>query len=103
MKDERERQEESSIIYGRNPVSELLKSGKRTINKLLISQTARGSAISEILKIAKEKGIAIHTVPPDKFDKISENSQGIAAEVSPIQYIEIDDLIKESKKNPKPL
>jgi 23S rRNA (guanosine2251-2'-O)-methyltransferase len=38
-----------------------------------------------------------------KLDKYSENSQGIAAEVSPMQYIEIEILIAKAKQNKKPL
>jgi 23S rRNA (guanosine2251-2'-O)-methyltransferase len=97
------KQENTSMVYGRNPVLELLKAGKRQINKILISQTARGDAISEIIKLAKTKGIALHNVPPDRLDRFSENSQGIAAEVSAIDYIEIEDLIDTAKKNPNPL
>lgn len=92
-----------NIIYGRNSVLELLKAGKRTVNKVMVSKTARGTAIEEIISLAKKKNIAIHSVPPEKLDKYSDNSQGIAAEVSPMEYIEIDDLIKDSKKKEKPL
>lgn len=82
---------------------ELLKAGKRTVNKILVAQTARGAAITEILNIARSKGIAVHNVPPEKLDRFSENSQGIAAEVSPMEYLEIEELIEKSKKSPKPL
>lgn len=92
-----------NIVYGRNSVFELLKAGKRTVNKVMISQTARGNIISEIIDLAKSKGIAVHNVPPEKLDKYSQNSQGIAAEVSPMQYLEIEDIIKISKKNKDPL
>ncbi|MCL2335317.1 MAG: 23S rRNA (guanosine(2251)-2'-O)-methyltransferase RlmB [Endomicrobia bacterium] len=92
-----------NIICGRNSVLELLKAGKRTVNKILVAQTARGAAITEILNIARSKGIAVHNVPPEKLDRFSENSQGIAAEVSPMEYLEIEELIEKSKKSPKPL
>ena len=81
---------------------ELLKAGKRTVNKILISKTARGSAVEEICDLAKAKGIAVHSVLPDRMDKYDFNSQGIIAEVSAIEYIDIDDLIKKSKANEKP-
>ncbi|AKL98601.1 23S rRNA (guanosine(2251)-2'-O)-methyltransferase RlmB [Endomicrobium proavitum] len=97
------REVSENIIYGRNPVLELLRAGKRTVNKILVAQTARGAAITEIIDIAKQKGIAIHNVPPEKLDRFSENSQGIAAEVSAMEYLEIEELIAAAKKNPKPL
>ncbi|MCL2144455.1 MAG: 23S rRNA (guanosine(2251)-2'-O)-methyltransferase RlmB [Endomicrobia bacterium] len=87
-----------NIVYGRNSVLELLKAGKRTVNKIIVAQTARGGAVNEIIDLARTKGIAVHNVPPEKLDKYSENSQGIAAEVSPIQYFEIEDLIALAKK-----
>jgi 23S rRNA (guanosine2251-2'-O)-methyltransferase len=92
-----------NIIYGRNSVLELLKVGKRTVNKLMVAHTARGSVITEIINLAKQKGIAVHTVPPEKLDRFSEQSQGIAVEVSPTEYIALKDLIKQAKNSPKPL
>jgi 23S rRNA (guanosine2251-2'-O)-methyltransferase len=92
-----------NIIYGRNSVLELLKVGRRTVNKLMISQTARGSVVTKIINLAKQKSIAVHTVPPEKFDRFSEKSQGVAVEVSPIEYIELEDLIKQSRALPKSL
>jgi 23S rRNA (guanosine2251-2'-O)-methyltransferase len=92
-----------SITYGRNSVLELLKAGKRTVNKLLISQTARGAVISEIINLAKQKGIAIYNVPPEKLDIFSKTSQGIVAEASPVEYVELSDLIQKSKQSSKPL
>ncbi|MCL2485500.1 MAG: 23S rRNA (guanosine(2251)-2'-O)-methyltransferase RlmB [Endomicrobia bacterium] len=93
----------TNIVYGRNPVLELLKAGKRTVNKIMIAQTARGNAVTDIIDLAKSKGIAVHNVPPERLDRYSENSQGVAAEVSAMEYIEIDDLIALSKKNDNPL
>jgi 23S rRNA (guanosine2251-2'-O)-methyltransferase len=91
------------IICGRNAVLELLKAGKRSVNKLMLAQTARGAVISEIINIAKQKGIAIHNVPPKKLDIFHKRSQGVAVEVSPMEYIELSSLIKKAKQSPKPL
>jgi 23S rRNA (guanosine2251-2'-O)-methyltransferase len=94
--------ENPNIIYGRNSVLEAILSGKRTINKILLSKTAHGSVISEIVRLAKEKGIIIQNIPPEKL-KIGTNSQGIAAEISAIEYLEIEKLIEFSKRNANPL
>jgi 23S rRNA (guanosine2251-2'-O)-methyltransferase len=92
-----------NVIYGRNSVLEFLKAGKRSVNKLIIAKTARGAVISEIISIAKRKGIAVHSVPARKFDRFSGFSQGVAMEVSPIKYMELVDLIEKSKKSVNPL
>jgi 23S rRNA (guanosine2251-2'-O)-methyltransferase len=96
-------QSSKNVICGRNPVLELLKAGRRTVNKIMISKTARGTVVSEIINLAKQKSITLQSVPPEKFDKFSESSQGIVAEVSPVQYTELSDLIERSKKSLKPL
>lgn len=85
----------TEIIYGRHSVLELLKVGKRQINKLLISNTVEKSFFKKILFFAKQKGITINKVPMNKLRKISKNSQGIIAEVSPIKFIPIKDLINK--------
>lgn len=86
-------------IFGRNAVLEAIKSGNRTINKIFISKTAHGSSISEIIKLAKTNGILINSVPPEKLDKFEEeNTQGVVAEVSSTEYIELETLIEELKE-----
>ncbi|MDR1401250.1 MAG: 23S rRNA (guanosine(2251)-2'-O)-methyltransferase RlmB [Endomicrobium sp.] len=92
-----------SIVYGRNPVLELLKAGKRSINKIILSQTARGTTISEIVNLAKRKGIAVHNVSPKKLDNFSEDSQGVVAETSSVKYVYLGDLIKKAKESPRSL
>ncbi|MBO7611161.1 MAG: 23S rRNA (guanosine(2251)-2'-O)-methyltransferase RlmB [Elusimicrobia bacterium] len=89
-------------LFGRNAVLEAIKSGNRTINKIFISKTAHGSSISEIIKLAKAKGIVINNVPPEKLDKFEqENTQGVVAEVSSTNYVELEDLINivKNKQN----
>ncbi|MDR2708371.1 MAG: 23S rRNA (guanosine(2251)-2'-O)-methyltransferase RlmB [Elusimicrobiota bacterium] len=93
----------TSIVYGRNPVLEILKSSTRSINKIYISQTAHGAKINEIVQLAKQKGIAFHCVNPDKLDKFSEDSQGIIAEVSPKEYVEPEEIISKALASQNPL
>jgi 23S rRNA (guanosine2251-2'-O)-methyltransferase len=92
-----------NIVFGRNAVLELLKANRRTLNKIMVSRTARGNIISKIIDIAKQKNVLIHSVPPEKLDKFSRQSQGIAAEVSPIIYLDLLDLINMAKRSLNPL
>jgi 23S rRNA (guanosine2251-2'-O)-methyltransferase len=92
-----------NIVFGRNAVLELLKANVRTVNKIMVSKTARGNVVSEIINIAKQKNIALHSVPPEKLDKFSQQSQGVAAEVSPIVYLDLLDLINRAERSIKPL
>jgi 23S rRNA (guanosine2251-2'-O)-methyltransferase len=94
----------AEIISGRNPVLELLKAGTQTVNKVYLSRQAKGDAITEIIALAKEKGIPLHHVPPEKFDKMCpENSQGVGAEISNFVYLELDELWEKIKDKPNPV
>jgi len=91
-------------IFGRNAVLEALKSDNRTINKIFVSKTAHGTNISEIFKLAKAKGIVVNNVPPEKLDKYeNENTQGVVAEISATEYIELDELINLTLEKQKGL
>lgn len=92
-----------SIIYGKNPVNEALKSGK-TINKLYIQKNSKD--LEDITAFAKEKNIV--TVYSDKayIDKMVENknSQGIVASVTDYKYFDVDDILEYAKqKNEDPV
>ena len=91
-------------LTGRNPVRELLKAGKTTVNKILISKMAHGSAVEEIIKLAKERKIPVHHVPSEKLDSLKlDNNQGVAAEVSSAEYLELEELSEKIKGRPNAL
>lgn len=93
-----------NIISGRNPVREALLAGRKTINKIFISKTAHGTAIGDIIRLAKDKQVPIHHVPPEKIDSIAgENNQGVAIETSPTVYLELEELWSIVKDIEKPL
>ena len=83
------------IIFGKNSVMEALISGKREINKILISKNIHSDAkISKIKELAQERGIVFQFVAKEKFLPYAEfNHQGIIAQISPIQYMDLDDFI----------
>lgn len=93
-----------NFVYGRVPVMELLKS-ETTIDKILISNSEGKGSILKIIAMAKEKGILIKNVSPEKLDKISKksNHQGVIAFIASYRYSELDDIFKLAKqKNQMP-
>ncbi len=91
--------ENSSIVEGRNAVLELLKSN-REINKVLIAKGDRQGSINEIISTCKDKGVVFQEVEKAKLDDISQTNhhQGVIAYASPIEYVEIEDILKIAKK-----
>ena len=60
------------------------------------------SKISQIIDIAKNKGIIFQFLPKEKFTQFKEYShQGVIAYVSPIQYIELEDFLAKEKQYKK--
>lgn len=94
--------EYNDIVAGRNPVLELLKSG-RDINKLYVERGERHGSILEILGKAREKKVVIVEVDKIKLDDMTENHQGVVAVVPPFDYCEIEDILEYAKeKNEDP-
>ena len=94
----------SDIIYGRNAVTEALKSG-RSFNKVVVALGNLGSDIKNITALAKEKGIPIERAEMKRMDKITqgERHQGVIAYVSPVEYKTLEDILEIAReKNEQP-
>ena len=94
----------SDIIYGRNAVTEALKSG-RSFNKVVVALGNLGSDIKNIVTLAKEKGIPIERAEMKRMDKITqgERHQGVIAYVSPVEYKTLEDILEIAReKNEQP-
>lgn len=81
------------IIFGRNPVSEAIRSG-RPIDSILVAKGAKVGAIVGILAKAKEKNIRVKEVDSKKLDYMCSGGthQGIAAVGAVCEYKELDDI-----------
>ena len=85
------------IIVGRNPVLEALRSDAQ-ISRILISKGKREGTIKVIIALAKENNVLIKEVAVAKLDGICnlKNHQGVIAYISPIKYVEIDDILNNA-------
>jgi 23S rRNA (guanosine2251-2'-O)-methyltransferase len=97
--------EESDLIYGRHPVLSALES-QRGLNRLWITTRLRyDPRFHHLLLQAKENGAVIDEVEPKRLDQITDgaNHQGIAAQIAPYDYTELEDLITEAKSVTDPV
>lgn len=87
-----------NIVAGRNPVIEVLKSG-RGVEKLFVIKEAEGS-LKMIIGMARDRGIVVSEVDRKKLDEMSgtESNQGVVAIVSPYEYSSIDDMLQYAKQ-----
>ena len=91
---------EENIIFGKNSVTEALLAG-REINKILISKNIHSDAkLNNIKDLAKQNGVVFQFVAKEKFLPYAQyNHQGIMAEISPIQYKDLDEFLEEKHEN----
>ncbi len=84
-------------IYGRIPVIEALRSNA-SIKKIIISNSAKGRQISQLLRLAKEKNISIQIAPPKALNRYASSlkHQGVVAVLSDYQYFSIPELLKNN-------
>ncbi|MBQ7756481.1 MAG: 23S rRNA (guanosine(2251)-2'-O)-methyltransferase RlmB [Oscillospiraceae bacterium] len=87
----------SNLIIGRNPVLEALKSDKQ-IDKVFVDDNAGGSIV-QIIKLAKEKGIVIKSVTPQKLDAMSRGGvhQGVCATGACAEYKTPEEILEIAK------
>ncbi len=96
-----------SLIYGINPVTEAIVSGK-TINKIYAQKGKK--EVYQVIQKAKDKKIVVVEAEKLKLDRMItseneklKNSQGIVASVTDYNYFTIDDILQEAyKRNESP-
>ncbi len=95
-----------SLIYGINPVTEAIASGK-TINKIYAQKGNK--EVYQVIQKAKEKRIVVVEADKIKLDRMIteeneklKNSQGIVASVTEYNYFTIDDILDEASKRNEP-
>jgi 23S rRNA (guanosine2251-2'-O)-methyltransferase len=93
----------NDFIFGRNNVYELLTEGKRSVSKILLMKGMKeNSKISQIIDIARNKGIIFQFLPKEKFTQFKDYShQGVVAYVSPVKYVEFEDFLEKEKQYKK--
>ena len=87
--------EENTLIAGRNPVMEALKSNT-DINSIMIARGSGEGIIRAIAAKAKKQGIPVKEVSPVKLDALipAKNHQGVVANISPIKFHLLRDILK---------
>ena len=89
-----DKKQRDDLIFGRNPVSEAVRSS-RTIDKILVAKGDRSGAVVGILAKAKKKNIPIKEVDVKKLDFLSGGAkhQGIAALAAVKEYVSVEDIL----------
>jgi 23S rRNA (guanosine2251-2'-O)-methyltransferase len=87
------------FIFGFNPVFEALEAGQ-AIDKIYLQSGRRNSLIGRIYRLAKEQKIQVVNADQKKMRLLAGNNKhhGIAALLSNIRYIALEDLVEKIQK-----
>jgi 23S rRNA (guanosine2251-2'-O)-methyltransferase len=90
-------------IYGRNPVLEMLRNDPGKLEKIFIRDSAY-SGFSEIKELADKNKVPVSKVPVEKINRLvgRVNDQGIVANVSSVEYVDLLDWLYEQDLDNQP-
>lgn len=97
--------ESKDLTYGRHAVLAALK-GERQINRLWVTETLlTHGQFYPLIKEAKANGTIIDKVDTRRLAQLTQgaNHQGIAAQIAPYSYWDLNDLISSAKQIPEPI
>ncbi|MHB1153610.1 MAG: 23S rRNA (guanosine(2251)-2'-O)-methyltransferase RlmB [Eubacteriales bacterium] len=99
-----ENETNKNLIYGRNAVIELLKTG-HSIDKIFVKSGEREGSLKLITAEAKRLGIPVVETGKSKLDELSSGAlhQGVIASAAEKDYVDIDYILNQAlEKNQKP-
>lgn len=80
-------------IYGRRPVYEVLRAGRRRVYRLALAENIQEQQeiIRQIMTLARSAGIPVTRTSRRELDQVASNHQGIIAETPPYPYVDLHD------------
>lgn len=94
---------DNNIVFGIRPVAEAIESGKQ-IEKLYLRKGAEGQLMTELRDLAFRHRIRVQEVPTEKLNRLVKgNHQGAVAQIAPIEYVELTDILERVPDDETPL
>lgn len=95
-----------ALVYGRQPVVELLRAGRRDVHRLYLHDAeVRGDGLVEIVQAAKARGVTPILVDRRELERICQggNHQGVIVEAAPYPYTDFESLITRTQDDARRL
>ncbi len=85
----------SRIVYGINPVLELLRAGRERVDELTLAKGRKPNRLKDILALARAGGARIRYRPKEELTRLAGTKahQGVVARVGRFAYRSLDDLL----------
>jgi len=93
------------VVYGLNPVRELLRAGGEGVAELWLAEGAeRPRAFAELERLASGRGAKVRLAPRARLDRLAgvPGHQGVVAVVSDYRYAEIEEILERAARRGEP-
>ena len=90
------------LVYGKNPVLEVIENSNLQVNKIWLSDSLSDHNLRKrIVSFAQEKKIPYFISPNKKLSNLTnnQNHQGLVLSISPIKYLSVTEVIEHTNKN----
>ena len=86
-------------IYGRNPVNEVLRAGRRQVFRLLVMEGAQSKGLlADIIDHCSKNNIPVESATRAELDRRQPGNQGLLLEVSAYPYVALTDIFDRSQQ-----
>ena len=94
---------EENIVYGLRPVIEAIETDKQ-IEKIYVKKGAEGQLMADLKDLCYRSRIRYQEVPVEKLNRLTRlNHQGVVAQIAPIEYVELTDILERVPEDEKAL
>ena len=97
------REEEKTLVWGKNPVTELLKSGG-AVDTVLLADSMPAAVAGYYTALAKQAGAVVKRAPSGKLQKLcgTTEHQGVAAWAAQVEYTDLEALLDIARQKDEP-
>ncbi|MCP4125107.1 MAG: RNA methyltransferase, partial [Bacteroidetes bacterium] len=91
-----EKELQSTMVFGIHPVIEAIEAGKE-FEKVFLKRGLNSEAFITIRKMLRKRRIPYQDVPQEKLSRLTrKNHQGIVALLSPVEYVNVDEVVRRA-------
>ena len=92
-----------NIIFGIRPVAEAVEARKQ-IERIYIRKGAEGQLMGDLKDLLSRHHLRWQEVPVEKLNRLTRlNHQGVVAQIAPIEYVELADILERVPEDETPL
>ncbi|MEO1170684.1 MAG: 23S rRNA (guanosine(2251)-2'-O)-methyltransferase RlmB [Myxococcota bacterium] len=94
----------NELIYGRHPVREQISARADAVKRVFVADGTQHPSVNELIDDAKRAKISVERLSRKKLESMVGRvaHQGVAAEVTPFRYVEIEDLVESVTTSDRP-